>query len=262
MKFGNHRVAVLVAAAVGLSTLTGVIIGGPALATESGAAPTPQDSVIGQFQTGGFASDSGQNIKRVAEQVNGAVVAPGQTFSLNGFTGPRTAANGYVEAGIIDDGKPARGVGGGISQFSTTLYNAEYFAGMGDVSHQPHSYYIRRYPAGREATVFDGQIDLKFRNDNPTPIRIRTAWSPTTITVQILGQKRYDVVSTPGPRTEPTPHPTRSSPPGQPCTPSNGVDGFTITDTRTVRDLVTGQTRTEPRTTRYNPEPDVTCRAG
>lgn len=174
--------------------------------------------MIGEFETGGFAPDSGQNIRRVAEQVNGVVVAPGETFILNQFTGPRTAAKGYVEAGVIEQGRPTRGVGGGISQFSTTLYNAEYFAGMADVTHQPHSYYISRYPAGREATVFDGQIDLAFRNDNPTPVRIRTAWTPSTITVSILGQKRYDVSSIANPRTDRVPHPSQSIPIGEPCT--------------------------------------------
>ena len=86
------------------------------------------------------------------EQVNGAIVRPGETFSLNGYTGPRTAATGYVDAGIIDHGRPSRGIGGGISQFATTLYNATYFAGMTDVEHKEHSYYISRYPAAREAT--------------------------------------------------------------------------------------------------------------
>ena len=73
--------------------------------------------------------------------------------------------NGYVEAGIIEDGHPARGVGGGVSQIATTLYNAAYFAGLtlrraqgAQLLHQP-------LPAGREATVFDNIIDLKFRND-------------------------------------------------------------------------------------------------
>ncbi|MDQ3900555.1 MAG: VanW family protein, partial [Actinomycetota bacterium] len=97
---------------------------------------------VSTFTTGGFAADSGENIRRVAEQVNGAIVRPGETFSLNGYTGPRTAATGYVDAGIIDHGRPSRGIGGGISQFATTLYNATYFAGMTDVEHKEHSYYI------------------------------------------------------------------------------------------------------------------------
>ncbi|PRC45549.1 vanomycin resistance protein VanB, partial [Mycobacterium sp. ITM-2017-0098] len=121
--------------------------------------------VIGEFTTSGFAGDSGVNIKRAAGAIDGIVVAPGETFSLNGATNPRTAANGYVEAGIILNGRPDRGVGGGVSQVATTLFNAAYFAGVDLVEHQEHSYYISRYPAGREATVSGNDIDVKFRND-------------------------------------------------------------------------------------------------
>jgi vancomycin resistance protein YoaR len=230
----------------------------PKVTTESLQALGPA-TVIGEFQTNGFAADSGQNIKRVAEQVNGATVKPGDTFSLNGFTGPRDASQGYVEAGIIEDGVPARGIGGGISQFATTLYNATYFAGLDEVEHKEHSYSISRYPAGREATVFEGAIDLKFRNDGTTPILIRTVWTPSSIKVQILGQKRYDVTSQTGPRTAPVPAGVRNLAGNPKCKPSKGVDGFTITDTRVLKDVTTGETKSEPRTVRYNPEPQITC---
>ncbi|MGE3658040.1 MAG: VanW family protein [Mycolicibacterium sp.] len=110
--------------------------------------------VVGEFQTEGFATDSGINIKRAAAQLDGTLVGPGETFSLTAATNPRTAATGYVEAGIIENGRLARGLGGGVSQVATTLDNAAYFAGMVDVEHQEHSFYIGRYPAGREATVF------------------------------------------------------------------------------------------------------------
>ncbi|MDQ3825519.1 MAG: VanW family protein, partial [Actinomycetota bacterium] len=157
---------------------------------------------ISTFSTSGFAADSGENIRRVAEQVDVALVRPQETFSLNGYTGPRTAATGYVDAGIIDHGRPSRGIGGGISQFATTLYNATYFAGMTDVEHKEHSYYISRYPAAREATVFEGAIDVKFRNDSPTGILIQTTWTPTSITVTLWGTKHVDVESITGPRTD------------------------------------------------------------
>src|SRR5699024_4035827 len=85
--------------------------------------------VVGEFQTGGFEPDSGKNIRRVAEQVNGAIIKPGETFSLNGHTGRRGKEQGYVESGVIEDGRPQKAVGGGISQFATTLFNASYFAG-------------------------------------------------------------------------------------------------------------------------------------
>jgi vancomycin resistance protein YoaR len=215
--------------------------------------------VIGEFSTGGFAADSGRNIQRAAEQINGMVVQPGETFSLNAATAPRNASNGYVEAGIISDGHASRGIGGGVSQVATTLYNAAYFAGMVDVAHKEHSFYISRYPAGREATVFEGAIDLKWRNDNPTGVMIQTVWTPNSLTVRLYGTKRYEVTSTPGPRTKPTQPNTITIPAGESCSPSQGAPGFTVTDTRTLREVSTGQVRTETRTVRYNPSPIVVC---
>ncbi len=215
--------------------------------------------VIGEFQTGGFAQDSGRNIKRAAEVINGMVVQPGETFSLNEATSPRDASNGYVEAGIIDNGRAGRGIGGGVSQVATTLYNAAYFAGMVDVQHKEHSFYISRYPAGREATVFEGSIDMKFRNDNPTGVLIQTEWTPTTLTVRLYGTKRYEVTSSPGPRTNPTTPNTVNIPAGERCVASNGAPGFTITDTRTLKEIATGEVRTETRTVKYNPVPIVIC---
>jgi vancomycin resistance protein YoaR len=215
--------------------------------------------VIGEFTTGGFAADSGRNIKRAAEQINGMIVKPGETFSLNQATEPRDASHGYVEAGIISDGHASRGIGGGVSQVATTLYNAAYFAGMTNVAHKEHSFYISRYPAGREATVFEGSIDLKFRNDNPTGVMIQTVWTPSSLTVRLYGTKVYEVTSTPGPRTNPTAPTTVTIPAGEPCSPSQGAPGFTITDTRTLRNISTGEARHETRTVRYNPSPIVVC---
>ncbi len=214
---------------------------------------------ISTFTTGGFATDSGQNIRRVAEQVNGAILRPGETFSLNGYTGPRNAATGYVDAGIIDHGRPGRGIGGGISQFATTIYNAAYFAGMADVAHKEHSYYISRYPAAREATVFEGAIDVKFRDDAPTGILIQTVWTPSSITVTLWGTKHVDVESITGPRTNFT-DPETETIHSQPCTPSSGGRGFTVTDTRVVRDAQThAELSHHTRTVRYDPIPHVIC---
>ena len=214
---------------------------------------------ISSFTTGGFAADSGVNIRRAAEGINGKIVAPGETFSLNRATDPRDASTGYVEAGIIEDGHPAKGVGGGVSQLATTLYNASYFAGMTDIEHKEHSYYISRYPVAREATVFENLIDVKFRNDGPTPVLIRTAWTPSNVTVKFLGQKQWDVTSQTGPRTNPTAPQVVNLPPGQPCSPSKGSPGFTATDTRTMRNVQTGETTSKTRTVRYNPQPIVQC---
>jgi vancomycin resistance protein YoaR len=230
----------------------------PTLSTEQATA-LGITTQISTFTTGGFAPDSGQNIRRVAEQVNGAILRPGETFSLNGYTGPRTAATGYIEAGIIDHGRPSRGIGGGISQFATTIYNAAYFAGMTDIEHKEHSYYISRYPPAREATVFEGAIDVKFRNDSPTGILIQTQWTPSSITVTFWGTKHVDVESITGPRTDFT-EPKTETIHGQPCTPSPGAPGFTVTDTRIIRDAKThAELSRHTRKVVYDPIPHVIC---
>ncbi|KAA1024969.1 vanomycin resistance protein VanB [Pseudonocardia sp. EV170527-09] len=243
----------------GERTVAAVYANKPAEITTADLQSLGNATEISTFTTGGFAADSGQNIKRAAEAVNGQIVQPGETFSLNAVSNPRNAANGYVEAGIIEDGHPARGVGGGVSQLATTLYNASYFAGMTDIEHKEHSYYISRYPVAREATVFDDLIDVKFRNDGPTPVLIRTAWTPSNVTVSFVGQKMYDVTSTTGPRTNPTQPQVVNIPAGQPCSPSKGSPGFTATDTRTMRNVQTGETTSKTRTVKYNPQPIVQC---
>ena len=145
--------------------------------------------VIGEFTTGGFAQDSGRNIRRAAEVINGMIVKPG------GDVQPERRHRAAQRVQRLRRGRhhlrrhASRGVGGGVSQVATTLYNAAYFAGMTDVTHKPHSFYIGRYPPGREATVFEGAIDMKFRNDLPTGVMIQTAWTPTSLTVRLYGTK-------------------------------------------------------------------------
>ncbi|GGS19998.1 MULTISPECIES: VanW family protein [Actinokineospora] len=235
----------------------------PAKVTTEEAKNLGIKEVIGEFTTRNFAADSGVNIRVVAGEVDGAIVKPGETFSLNGHTGPRTEAQGYVGAGIIQDGAPGRAVGGGISQFATTLYNAAYFAGMVDAGHQEHSYYISRYPAAREATVFqnaDGSsvIDLRFTNDAETGVAIQTIWTPSSITVRLWGTKRYIVESVTGPRTNETP-PSEKEGPKENCKASNGAPGFTVTDTRIIKSLSGAEIRRDTRTVRYNPQPKIVC---
>ncbi len=236
----------------------------PAEVTTESANALGIKEVISEFTTRNFASDSGINIRTAAADVNGAIVLPGETFSLNGHTGVRNAAKGYVEAGIIDNGAPGRGMAGGVSQFATTLYNAAYFAGFEDVEHKEHSFYISRYPEGREATVFllpDGtsQIDLKFKNTTETGIAIQTIWTSSSITVKFWGTKTYDVESSTTGRTNLTDPQERQGPPGN-CKASNGSQGFTVKDTRIIRDAATGaEVDRETRTVKYNPSPKIIC---
>ncbi|MCP2251309.1 Vancomycin resistance protein YoaR, contains peptidoglycan-binding and VanW domains [Prauserella aidingensis] len=237
----------------------------PAELTTKEAQALGIEEVVGEFTTSGFAYDSGLNIKQVAREVNGAIVEPGETFSLNEYTGPRGVEQGYVSAGIISGGQASRAVGGGISQFATTLYNAYYFAGLKDVDHQEHSYYISRYPVGREATVFqnpDGSsvIDLKFKNDSPNGIVIQTIWTPSDITVKLWGTKRYEIESVNGGRYNYTAPPTEVLPASESCVPSSGSSGFSTNDTRVFKDPETGEViRREKRDVVYRGQTAVVC---
>jgi vancomycin resistance protein YoaR len=215
---------------------------------------------IGTFTTKIGNPNSGTNIRVVAQEVDGAIVRPGETFSLNGFTGPRGTAQGYVEAGVINNGEFTTAVGGGISQFATTMFNAVFFSGMEDVFHKPHSYYISRYPAGREATVYYDSIDLKWRNDSETGVYIDTAWTPGTITVTFYGTPRYEIQSISSERYNQRSPVVQEKPDDGSCRAQGGSTGFDITVTRVFRDLASGaEVKRENFQTRYAAEPVIRC---
>ena len=87
------------------------------------------------------------NIGRAAELIDGTVLKPGETFSLNDTVGERTEDNGFTKGFIISNGIFKEDLGGGVSQMATTTFNAVFFAGLEDVEHKPHSFYIDRYPS-------------------------------------------------------------------------------------------------------------------
>ena len=129
------------------------------------------------------------NIALAAKLVDGAVVEPGETFSLNAAMGPRTANRGFDYAPVIAaDGVLRQGVGGGICQYATTLFNAVFFAGLPVVEREAHSLYISHYPIGRDATVAWGAVDFKFRNDTGRSIMIRSWIDGGALTVALVGK--------------------------------------------------------------------------
>jgi vancomycin resistance protein YoaR len=197
------------------------------------------------------------NIQRIADIVDGYVVLPGETFDLNAYVGPRDTARGFVPAPQILDGEFVDAVGGGVSQFATTLFNAYFFAGLEDVEHKPHSYYISRYPAGREATVSFPEPDLTFRNDSPHGVLIRATSTGTSVTVTMWGTKRFDVRAVAGPRTRVTTAPTRYIERPD-CIPGDGGPGFDIVVTR-VFSQEGREVRREDFKTRYLPQPEFVC---
>jgi vancomycin resistance protein YoaR len=197
------------------------------------------------------------NIHTIADIVDGYVVLPGETFSLNGVVGRRDRGRGFVEAPQILRGQFVKDVGGGVSQFATTLFNAVFFSGLKDVQHTPHSYYISRYPPGRESTVSFPEPDFRFQDDAPTGVLIKTSYTARSITVTFWGTKRFDVTAETGPRTRIRPFGTEYV--DRPdCTPATGAEGFDIVVTRVFR-VGGAVVRREPFKTRYKPEPHFIC---
>ena len=137
------------------------------------------------------------NIALAAKLVDGTVVDPGETFSLNAAMGPRTANRGFDYAPVIAaDNVLRQGVGGGICQYATTLFNAVFFAGLPVVERDAHSLYISHYPIGRDATVAWGAIDFKFKNDAGKSIMIRSWIDGGALTVALVGKTGRKVTYT------------------------------------------------------------------
>lgn len=207
------------------------------------------------------------NVGRAAELVDGTIVEPGETCSLNETVGERTRANGFTEGFVISDGVFKEDLGGGVSQLATTTSNAAFFAGLEDVEHKPHSFYIDRYPMGREATVAWPTIDLRFRNDTAYGVLMETRHSPSTpvrqgaITVRLWSTKVWDIAaSSSGPYAF-TPPGTRVLA-GPDCVPNEGGDGFQVDVTRAFRRAGDPDVaRVERFHTTYIPADTVVCTA-
>ena len=213
-----------------------------------------------------YAEYRNTNIGRAAELVNGTLLKPGEVFSLNDIVGERTRENGFTEGFIISNGIFKEDLGGGVSQMATTAFNAMFFAGLEDIEHKPHSFYIDRYPVGREATVAWGAVDLRFRNNTDYGVFITADLSPSSpssqgaLTVRMYSTKIWDIESLtsdryayvePATRTLYTPD----------CYPNSGYSGFQIDVTRVFRkkgeDAVA---RREVFHTNYTASDTVICR--
>ncbi|HXV72026.1 MAG TPA: VanW family protein [Acidimicrobiia bacterium] len=133
------------------------------------------------------------NIQTIADKLTGKYLIPGETLSLNEFVGPRTSEKGYVPAGAIRGGHMTDEVGGGVSQFVTTIFNAAFFAGLDLDEYQSHSVYFSRYPFGREATLSVPGPDLVITNNTDHPVLIWPTYTPTSITVTFYSTPNVEV---------------------------------------------------------------------
>ncbi|MFF5427844.1 MULTISPECIES: VanW family protein [unclassified Streptomyces] len=200
-----------------------------------------------------------KNIGRAVELINGSLVHPGEVWSFNRTVGERTEENGFVDGTMILDGQYRQAPGGGVSAVATTVFNAMFFAGVKPVEYGAHSFYIERYPAGREATVAWGSLDLKFRNDSGKPLYIKASSTDSSLTVSFLGTKKYDSVeAVAGPRTNLT-EPAKREGTGEECVPQPPLEGFDISVDRVFKNGG-AEVKRENFKTHYTPRDEVVCK--
>lgn len=231
----------------------------PALTTEQAKALGVKERLSTFTQNFPYAPYRVQNIGEAARRVNGTLLMPGETFSLNDTIKERTKENGYTEGFVVGAGGVFdEALGGGVSAAATTVWTGAFFAGMERVQTIAHSIYISRYQPGLEATVAWGIFDMKFRNDTPNAVFITAGTTNSSMTVSFWGTKEYDDITAEfGKRTSIVPF-DKIYDESEECLGQNGVDGFTITVDR-VFYKDGEEVRREPITTRYKPAPDVTC---
>ena len=140
--------------------------------------------------------DRAQNLELASEKINGKILSPGEEFSYNSIVGARTISAGYKESKIYSNGQVVDGIGGGICQLSSTIYNSAFFANLNITERYNHQFLTSYVKEGRDATVVYGVKDLKFKNNRNFPIKIETKVSSGVVTCNIYGineEPLYDV---------------------------------------------------------------------
>ena len=145
------------------------------------------DTVLGEYTTYYYPGNRGYNIWLAASALSDKIVKTGWEFSFNTTVGPRTYSAGYYNAPVIINGKTEDGVGGGVCQVSSSLYNAILLAGLTPTERTPHYFPSSYVSSGRDATVADGSIDFKFRNDLNHPVYLKSYASGSALTICVLG---------------------------------------------------------------------------
>jgi vancomycin resistance protein YoaR len=180
------------------------------------------------------------NIDRMASAIDGTVLKPGDIFSLNESTGERSVSNGYQEAGVLVDGELVPGIGGGVCQVATTLFNAVFSAGLDVVERSNHSLFVSKYPTGKDAMVNYGVQDLRFKNDTEFGLLLRAVVSARELTVSIYSSPLgRTVTETTSPQTNPRAPVVKylddpTLPTGTEQVTAEGIPGFDVTVTRKV----------------------------
>lgn len=234
--------------------------------------PTHLISTFTTYFTAGQARS--RNIQRLADIIDDALVLPGEQFSINNISGERTCDRGFLPAGTIVAGELVDTCGGGVSQFGTTAFNAAFFAGVQLDQWKAHSWYISRYPMGREATLSYPALDVRFTNTTDGAIIVRSSHTATSVTVSVYGQPRATAVrASHGSPFAQRPFPTTERGTDelfedQERVVQPGTGGFTVEvvrtvelngggeETQTIRTVYVPQTRIIEVGTRERPEPE------
>ncbi|HEY2409495.1 MAG TPA: VanW family protein [Polyangiaceae bacterium] len=199
-----------------------------------------------------------QNIHHIADLLTGTLVRPGETFSINQKLGPRSVKGGFVPAPSIEDGDMVDTIGGGVSQFATTIFNALFYGGYDIIERQPHTYWFTRYPMGYDATLSYPHPDIVFKNDSDAGVLIQTAYTDTTITVKLYGDnggrkvraqisERQNIVQPPLEYI-----PNRSLDADREKTREGGMIGWSVITKRIIT-FPNGQSKEEKRKVTYKP---------
>jgi len=169
--------------------------------------------IVGTYTTiyGGIANRI-HNVQLVAHLIDNHFIRPGEEFSFNKTTGVRDASKGFLEAPVIINGELQTGLGGGVCQVSTTVFNSAYEAGLKITSRTNHALYISHYPLGRDATVNYPDTDLRFVNDTDHWLLLRTFVGASSLTVTLYGTSPHrKVESEAAPLTVAGPTPVRTT---------------------------------------------------
>jgi vancomycin resistance protein YoaR len=242
----------------------------PAQRTTAQAAAMGITGTVGSYETI-YGGDPNRihNVQLVAHLVDGKLIAPGATFSFNGATGERSAEKGFLTAPVIINGEVQTGLGGGVCQVSTTVFNAAFEGGLPITTRTNHALYISHYPLGRDATVNYPDVDLKFVNDTSHWLLLRTFVGSSSLSVVLYGTPQHRKIdSTTAPLTVVAPPPVQKTvdatlKPGERVVDDPGVPAQTTSVERKVYSadgaLLSDQTwyssyRAEPKIVRVGPK--------
>ena len=225
---------------------------------------------VSEFTTYMPGVNRAHNIKLMADLIDGTIVWPGETFSVNEHVGRRTLDKGFrydcaIVSGELSCEEEPVNVGGGVSQFGTTIFNAIYFGCYKDVVHQPHSIYFTKYPEGREATLGFPSPDVAFENDSKAPVIIRTSYTNRSVTVTFFGNQegmfcgteRSERTNIASPVTEYQADEEDRVLPGSEYVKSKGSKGWNVTNTRIFYDADGNELKREAFFWRYRGEKNV-----